>query len=99
MSGYIGVAARTHVRMTGNGIAVVYKGDPVPPGADPDELKRLVDGGFLAKAADEDLGGLNSESTATVAEVLEAQGNAAAKAQDKADADAAKTDTPAAAKK
>lgn len=47
---YMGVAPLTLVKTNGGASAVyVYAHQPVPAGADADDVKRLVDEGYLAK--------------------------------------------------
>lgn len=50
---YVGVAALTMAKTEAGGYIQIYAGDPVPAGIDPDDLKRLVDEGFLGEADEE----------------------------------------------
>lgn len=46
---YIGLAALTVIRTNATGYAQVYAGDPVPEDITSEDLKRLVDEGFLGE--------------------------------------------------
>lgn len=64
---YVGVAALTMARTASGGYVQIYADDPVPVGIDPDDLRRLVDEGFLAEVGEaED----SSEKKKSVDEVL-----------------------------
>ena len=49
---YIGKAPLTMARTTEGGYVYVYEGAPVPANTDADDLKRLVDEGFLEEDKD-----------------------------------------------
>lgn len=72
MTNHIGVAPLTMARTQAGGYVNIYAGDPVPDGIKADDLKRLVDDGFLGKVKDE---APADSGTDTVAGILDEVGD------------------------
>lgn len=90
---YVGVAPLTMVNVGPGGYAYVYAGQPVPEGASAEEIKRLVDGEFIAEGepggSTSDSGSSNSRS---IKEILKEVGEDQTKAAAALEAENAKGD-------
>lgn len=69
MTTYAGKAPLTFVKLSGNRGVTVYAGHPVPADALPDELERLLEGGFIEKVEDDEVGGMVSDQPETAKRV------------------------------